>query len=141
MCSPASPFAFSSLAILRRLMSMIGDELRGGGGIEPSPTILRRVSGWNLRSAPLWHTLNTKAQVDTYKTRGIKTTAVAMVKNQKMDLQPNVELSTPPNNGPKAGPVIAPAWNTAKNLPRSRGSAISEIDPAPIEITADPPVA
>lgn len=46
--SPASPRILSSLAIVLRLSSMIGVELSVGGGMEPSPTRLRRVSGWNL---------------------------------------------------------------------------------------------
>jgi hypothetical protein len=68
-------------------------------------------------------------------------TPVAMVKNQKIDLQPSVCANTPPNNGPKAGPNIELPWNKAMNIPLSLGSAISEIVPDPIEMTAEPPVA
>jgi hypothetical protein len=66
---------------------------------------------------------------------------VVMTRNQKIDLHPKVPASTPPMRGPKAGPKIAPAWNNPKYRPFSLGVAISEIVPAPIAITAEPPVA
>lgn len=76
-----------------------------------------------------------------YKMRGTRMTPVAMAKNQKIDLHPKVCAKTPPSKGPNAGPNIELPWNKAIYFPLSPGSAISEIVPLPIDITADPPVA
>jgi len=51
MCSISWPFAFSSLFIFRFRSSIGGLMLSGGGGILPSPTRLRKVSGMRLVSA------------------------------------------------------------------------------------------
>jgi hypothetical protein len=89
-----------------------------------------------------WYVMYRDSMPDsTHKITGISTTPVAIVRNQKILLHPKNWDSTPPNKGPNAGPIIAPAWKIAKNFPLSLGSAISETEPAPIEITADPPVA
>jgi hypothetical protein len=116
---------------------MGGLMLSGGGGIDPSPTNDLNVSGIKLDVSFKPFTYRR----ETYKVRGTRMTPVAMAKNQNIDLQPSVSANTPPNNGPKAGPTILDPWKRAINIPLSPGSAISEIVPDPIDITAEPPVA
>jgi len=77
----------------------------------------------------------------TYKMSGTRITPVAIAKNQNIDLHPKVWANTPPSSGPNAGPNMLLPWKSAMNFPLSPGSAISDIVPDPIEITADPPVA
>ena len=48
ICSFSPPLALSSLFILLLRRSMIGDMFSEGGGMLPSPTILRNVSGIRL---------------------------------------------------------------------------------------------
>jgi hypothetical protein len=90
----------------------------------------------NYRSTPIRIQIN-----PTHKISGTSTTPVAIVKNQKIALHPKVLANTPPSNGPNAGPTIAPHWKMLMNMPRSRGSATSATAPAPMEMTAEPPVA
>ena len=71
---------------------------------------------------------------------GTSTMAVKIVRNQKIDLHPRVAESTPPINGPRAGPDMVPTKKKELYFPLSRGSAISATQPEPILMTADPPV-
>jgi hypothetical protein len=67
-----------------------------GGGIEPSPTKERRVSGRRLD-------VSNDRVYSTHKTTGAKTTPQKMVRNQKIDRQPRVYAKTPPSTGPTIG--------------------------------------
>jgi hypothetical protein len=108
--------------------------------MDPSPTKLRRVSGIRLDVPSVSQSTRAHQSAATHKTMGRRTTAVRMVRNQKIDLQPSVSVRRPPRNGPKAGPIIEPDWKIAINLPRSLGSATSDTQPAPMDMTAEPPV-
>lgn len=79
---------------------------------------------------------------------------MSIVRNQKMARHPREWEKAPPSRGPIEGPSICrqrpsliamvlttPHWKMDMNFPRSRGSAMSEIAPAPMEMTALPPVA
>jgi hypothetical protein len=56
-------------------------------------------------------------------------------------LQLRVWLMIPPNTGPIAGPAILTAENKPTYPPLSSGVAISPMQPLPIAMTAEPPVA
>jgi hypothetical protein len=64
-----------------------------GGGIDPSPTNERRVSGRRLD-------VNKNHVYSTHKTTGTRTTPQKIVRNQKIDRQPRVYAKTPPSTGP-----------------------------------------
>lgn len=144
MCTPSSPRAFRSCSILLRLTNIIGFEQIVGGGILPSPTSDLSVSGMNLitdQHCTTSHPPQSLNRAKTHKINGINTTPTAMARNQKIDLQPRVSAKTPPKSGPKHGPMRAPSWKNPIYLPRSLGSETSATHPAPIAITAEPPVA
>jgi len=119
-----------------------------GGGIDPSPTNERKVSGRRLNVSMI-HVGG------AYKITGTRTTPQKMVRNQKIDRQPRVYANTPPSTGPTArlaasGMVLyhalavlnVPAnWKIPTNFPLSCGREISAITPVPSAIVADPPAA
>jgi hypothetical protein len=74
-------------------MIAIGVRLIVGGGNEPSPTRDRRVSGKKL-------SVSLALQLWTYKNMGIRHIALAIVRNQKIDLQPRYSANMPPMAGP-----------------------------------------
>jgi hypothetical protein len=63
------------------------ERLYFGGGIEPSPTIVRQVSGMN-------------------KSMGMKNITARMARNQKIHFQPAYWERIPPRMGPREGARI-----------------------------------
>lgn len=64
-----------------------------GGGIDPSPTSERSVSGNRLL-------ISDEIEEGTHKTTGTRTTPQNIVRNQKIARHPRVYENTPPNTGP-----------------------------------------
>ena len=97
-----------------------------GGGIDPSPTSERSVSGSRL-------IVSGEFEQDAHKTTGTRTTPQKMVRNQKIARHPSVYENTPPKTGPTddepgtfrvsfdlLAVLNVPAnWNIPTNLPRS----------------------
>ena len=103
-CSPASPLALCSLSNFRFWSIIVGVMLMKGGGIEPSPTMLRRDSGKKLdtikkRKGSL---LTNKA----HKMTGTNTTPQEMKRNQNIERHPKAPAKIPPSSGPNAGPIL-----------------------------------
>jgi hypothetical protein len=109
--SDADFLVFESLVF----QSIAGLMQSRGGAIEPFPTRDRNVSGIRLTLKPG----SALTLTGTHKTRGTSTTPVAIARNQKIALHPSVWAKTPPSKGPKVGPSMALAWNSAMNLPFS----------------------
>jgi hypothetical protein len=86
--------SFSACLSSRRLRRYAwGVQLIIGGGIDPSPTSERSVSGSRL-------TVSDGSEKSTHKTTGTRTTPQKIVRNQKIALHPRVYENTPPNTGP-----------------------------------------
>ena len=78
---------------------------------------------------------------DTYKKmqRTVEPHHIARIQN--IHLQLKYWIKMPPRTGPNAGPTMAMPWNSPTYLPLSAGVAMSPMQPAPVAIEGDPPVA